>query len=180
MLEQEDRRWIQETIKTGLIEQEERLDTKLETRLAEQEERFDAKLAKQSKEIYEAMDERFAKQNEEFNKMIDERFAEQNRQLNMTIDIRHNDILKKIDDRFNEMKADNDKQLSRMMKIMDQRFNEQDRHIDSVFENTIMPKLELFMETIPGFNQSYEKLEKRVTKLEREQDVLKAAIKSNM
>ena len=63
-----------------------------------------------------------------------------------------------------------------MMKEMDRRFTKQKKDFEFCVENTIMPKINIFSEVLPGAAKSYQKLEERVDRIELEQDVLNRTV----
>ena len=93
---------------------------------------------------------------------LDVRFAEQNKRLNEVMDARFADMIETLDKRF------------------DERFDRAEHSFRLIIENELKPMLAAHAEVLPGAYRSYSNLEDGVSKIEREQDILKNALVERM
>ena len=175
MLDKNDKQWLTELFDKRFAEQDARIDEKFDKRFAEQDAKFDKRFAEQDAKF----DKRFAEQDAKF----DKRFAEQDKKLDelrRQSRSQYEGILEALDKHADEMRKESDARFASMMETMDRRFEEQEGRFGMIIENKVTARLDAFLEYLPGAYKSYDRLEKRVDKIEMRQQILERMVSDHL
>ena len=89
-------------------------------------------------------------------------------------------ILEALDKHADEMRKESDARFASMMETMDRRFEEQEGRFGMIIENKVTARLDAFLEYLPGAYKSYDRLEKRVDKIEMRQQILERTVSDHL